>query len=355
MRALAIALVALGGCHVVERNEILRPGASQRVRLPDPVAKAATVVLTDAGRLRFIEPLECKTEDVVAQVAGTELVTKPNLATFVVGIVATAMAASQDPRRERCGSRRVAVTYAGIGLIAPAARRRPVAQQSNRAIPGAERPAVRTRPERASGERAPARRQRCASAASKCTARSMPRACSVSPFQIVDALETVHPTGMSTRRSGSKRVTAMISGPVFAERAKAFLAKADFVTKIEPMRLVPGILPGTLRVSLTSTASGPAIRVVIPLKNDGPGPAWAVRGHVTAPSWPSIDGRVLYAGHLPKGDVREVAMLIPVSETAAGALRNAQVDIGLELRDAHGTAPATPIRFRGMILVDAPR
>jgi len=27
----------------------------------------------------------------------------------------------------------------------------------------------------------------------------------------------------------------------------------------------------------------------------------------------------------------------------------------LELRDAHGTAPPTPVRFRGPILVDAPR
>jgi hypothetical protein len=42
-------------------------------------------------------------------------------------------------------------------------------------------------------------------------------------------------------------------------------------------------------------------------------------------------------------------------DAATDALRNATTDLSIELRDAHGTAPTTPVRFRGTILVDAPR
>jgi hypothetical protein len=95
--------------------------------------------------------------------------------------------------------------------------------------------------------------------------------------------------------------------------------------------------------------------MVLPIKNDGPGPAWAVRGHVNAPGQPAIDGRVMYIGAIAKGMAREAVLVIPVSPEAASNLRNASIDLSLELRDAHGTAPATPIRFRGTVIVDPTR
>ncbi|MDQ3368451.1 MAG: hypothetical protein M3680_23745, partial [Myxococcota bacterium] len=124
---------------------------------------------------------------------------------------------------------------------------------------------------------------------------------------------------------------------------------------IEPMRLVPGIVAGTLRASLTTTSDGPAVRLVLPLRNDGPGPAWAIRGHVTAAGLPAIDGRILYVGPLAKAATVTRELLIPVTAMAAANLRNATIELAIELRDAHGTAPTTPIRFRGALLVDAPR
>ena len=154
---------------------------------------------------------------------------------------------------------------------------------------------------------------------------------------------------------GARTVQAILGGGALASGAKAFLARADFDAKIEPLRLVPGVAAGMLRVSLTATADGPAVRVVLPLRNDGPGPAWALRGHLTAPGLPAIDGRVLYVGHLPRHAEVSRELLIPVSDAAAAALRNATIDVAIELRDAHGTAPATPVRFHGAVLVDAPR
>src|SRR6185503_3674624 len=104
----------------VERNEIVRPGASKRITITNqPTARRPAITLTDNGRLRFVELLECPTVNIVEQSGGTEVVTKPNLATFVVGIVATSVGAIMTIRgasdRDPAGS---PFTYAGIGLAA---------------------------------------------------------------------------------------------------------------------------------------------------------------------------------------------------------------------------------------------
>jgi len=73
-------------------------------------------VLTETGRLRFVEPLECPTEEVVHQHATIELATRPNLATFTVGVIAAAaggvMLTSGLFSREPAGS---PYTYLGLG------------------------------------------------------------------------------------------------------------------------------------------------------------------------------------------------------------------------------------------------
>src|SRR5688572_10939672 len=87
-RWLAVALVA--GCHVTTRDAVTRPEKTERIRHPEgAIARRPTLVLTDAGRLRFVEPLECPTEEIVTQSTAIEIATRPNLATFVVGVIAT--------------------------------------------------------------------------------------------------------------------------------------------------------------------------------------------------------------------------------------------------------------------------
>jgi hypothetical protein len=85
----------------------------------------------------------------------------------------------------------------------------------------------------------------------------------------------------------------------------------------------------------------------MPLRNDGPGDAWQLRGQIAAPAAPAIDGRMIYIGHLAKGAAVSSELVIPLSRTAAAALRGQAIDVSVELRDAHGTAPTTPVRFRG--------
>ncbi len=363
----AIAAVAFGGCHVTTRENILRPGQREHVTHTDaPVAGRPTIALTDAGLLRFIEPLTCPTEDVIAQVSGTEIEVKPNLATFVVGVVATSIGAIASIRGlsddDPAGS---PFTYAGLGMLAaglPFAVG-PWLGTRTALVPGEPRPPIRTPGHaEACGERPLAAR------AATLRVRGIEirgtidtdGVFSVSPYMIVDAWDS---GGVPTwdveadidTDAGVRRVTAQLDGGQLAVHAKAFLAKATFSTATEPFRLVPGIVAGEPHVTAANTPDGPAIRIVMPIKNDGPGPAWAVRGHVSAPGQPSIDGRVLYVGALAKGDARTVELSIPVTMEALAALRGATVDLSVELKDAYGTAPTTPIRFRGSIVLESSR
>jgi hypothetical protein len=155
-------------------------------------------------------------------------------------------------------------------------------------------------------------------------------------------------------RDGPRTITAVIEARALAADAAAFLRHADFDATLPPLRLVPGLVAGMLRGSLTSTADGPALRVVLPLRNDGPGEAFAVRGQLTAGD-PAVDGRVLYVGHLAVGEASARELIIPLATTAAARLRGGNLDLSLELHDGHGTAPTTPVRFRGAVLNDAPR
>src|SRR5258705_2648576 len=87
-----IAVVVLAGCHVTTEVDNTRYGAVQRVRHPEgAIARRPSIALGDTGALRFVEPLECPTEEIVEAHTTSEIATRPNLATFVVGVVASAI------------------------------------------------------------------------------------------------------------------------------------------------------------------------------------------------------------------------------------------------------------------------
>src|SRR4051812_13569782 len=89
--AVGLGLAVLAGCHVRAQSETTRAVSTERiVHAEGAIAHRATLVLTDAGRLRFVEPLECPTEEVVHQHATIEIAARPNLATFTVGVIAAA-------------------------------------------------------------------------------------------------------------------------------------------------------------------------------------------------------------------------------------------------------------------------
>ncbi len=365
-------LAGLAGCHVVTRGEITRPGATERVgQGNDPTPGRPTLVLSDAGTLRFVEPLECSTEELVREQHAVETTTGPNLATFVVGVISSAVGGVLVVRGVAGGERASDPGLLTGGVLVAAGLPfaiGPWIGNGTTLEPLPDRaPVRRAGPRTACGERPLAARAATLVVQGIEIHGSVDRdgAFAVSPFAIVDAFAASSPALAIAARietaTGARAhaldavIDTVIDGATIARHAPAFLARADFDARIEPMRVLPGIVAGTLRASLTSLEGEPAVRIVLPIHNDGPGDAFALRGEVTAPGTPAIDGRILYVGRVAKGAAITRELLIPVTRSAAEALRNATLDLGIELRDAHGTAPTTPVRFRGPIFVDAPR
>lgn len=363
----ALVVIALAGCHVTARDQVVRPIARERVTRSDAAtARAPTLVVTDAGGFRFVEPLECPTDEVITRSAAVEVETRANLATFVVGLIATGVggvlavrgAADEDAARSPFLYGGLALAGGGLPLaIGPwlgTGRR----FEGVRDVP----------PERRPGPAVPCGARALGPGTARLRVRGLDvygrvdadGGFAVSPYDLVDAFApdasgAWDATATLELAGGARTIRVTLDGGALATHARAFLAAARFDARIEPIRLVPGLRPGPLRASLADTAAGPTLRLALDLRNDGPGPAWAVRGHVVAPGTPAIDGRVLYAGAIARGATGELAGVIPIDAATAAHLRNATIELSIELRDAHGTAPTTPVRLAGPILVGAPR
>ncbi|MCX5745051.1 MAG: hypothetical protein NT062_21400 [Proteobacteria bacterium] len=365
---LGIACVLASGCHVASNVEIVRPGAVTREILHDQITPGApTVVVTPAGRLRFVEPLRCATTETVVQHATMERVLEPNTAAFVVGLVATAVGAiavagasfGDDPT----GS---PVFYAGgmgLALGLPLAIG-PWIGTTHELVEGhARAPLVRAGHPEPCGERGLTARAATVSintvdVRGKVDADGV---FAIPLFALLDAytpdkLRPLEVTAVLEDDGGASRtISTMLQIGLLAGAAPAYLASLEHHdARIETLRMVPGLVAGTLRVSLTSSSDGPAVRVLLPLQNTGPGDAWGVRGQIDSPVR-AIDGRMLYFGHIAAGAVLTREILIPIAPDIASMIHNATIDVAVELRDGHGTAPETPVKFNGTVFVDAPR
>lgn len=364
----AVAALASSACHVVVQNEIARPVAVERVPHPEgAIARRPTLILAEAGRLRFIEPLECPTEDIVRQELTTEVGSRPNLATFTVGVIAAAVGGvmlttglfSKQPGT----SPYTYIGLAGAGVGLPFAIG-PWLGNGTELRPRSGGPPTLVRrpgPSQPCGDRPLAARSATLETSGLEVQGSIDREgwFSISPYQWIDAFDaaSASPSAVTATVEGDggrRTITAVLEAAMVARYAAGFLARADFDAKVAPLKLVPGISAGALRASLVTTEQGTALRLVLPLRNDGPGDAWAVRGQIAAPTTPAIDGRMIYVGHLAKGAAISRELDIPLSRTAAAALRNRALELSVELRDAHGTAPAAPVRLRAT-LTDPPR
>ncbi len=362
-RRLVLSL-ALAGCHVVSQTETTRPGHTERV--PDrerAIARRPTLVVTDAGTLRFIEPLECPTEERVTTATSIEIATEPNLATFVVGVVATAVGGLLLVNGLSDGARANPYTYGGLGsaLVGLPLAIAPWLGTGTELRAGPEGERTRPGPSELCGERALAARSATLSMRGIEVHGRIARdgTFAISPYQLVDAYD---PSAIPAweisatidAEGGARAVAVVLEASALARHATDYLAHADFDASIQPLQLVPNIRAGTLRVSLTATADGPALRLVLAVENDGPGDAFALRGQIIS-STKAVDGRMIYVGRLAASAATTRELLIPLTDAAADAIRGASIDLAVELRDAHGTAPAAPVRFRGAVLGDAPR
>lgn len=356
-----LVFVALAGCHVTQTTELARPNVTARVAHTErAIAQSPQLVITEGGSFRFVEPLLCPTTETVTIDRGRERAIRPNLATFVVGVIATGVggvlaitgASGDEPASDP-------LTYAGAGglaiglplAIGPWIGNRTIEVSGTLATTETRAGAMVPCGDRPLGARA----ARLSVAGTEVYgAIAADGTFEVSPFTLVDAFGAATPLDITAAVDGARTLSAQFDGATLASHAPAFLARADFDAAIEPMRLVPGIVAGPLRASLTSTATGAALRVVVTMTNDGPGDAYALRGHVVSETR-AIDGRVVYVGRLAKGARATRELLIPLAPDDAALLRGSAIRLFVELHDAHGTVPAAPLKYEGAVLGDAPR
>jgi hypothetical protein len=357
-----LALVALAACHVRTTLPITRPGESHDVVHPGAVrALPATIMIAPDGRLRFVEPLRCAA-DVFVDVEHVETVrVRPNLALLVVGIVATAGGALAAVRGLAVGSTPTELAGAGglaIGLpflIGPlygngdTDRDLGVTQERKGAA------------EVACGERGLVARSASIKAGrfEAFGAVDGEGEFELSPFAFVDAFEpgAQPPLDLTAQLTGDQGVTtveAVLDDDALAKARDGFLTASKIDTRIEPLRKVPNLVAGAIKVSSLDDGTRRMLRVVLPLRNDGPGDAWQLRA-VIAAAEPEVDGRIAYIGHLGKGESQDVELRVPLTAAAAHDLEGDEIDLAIQLREGNGAAPVDPVRFHGRVLAGIPR
>jgi hypothetical protein len=360
--ATASLSLVTAGCHVTTRVEVTRVAATTLVPRDEPPRPLpATAVVDDQGRLRFVEPLQCRS-DVVVELETTEVVrVRPNLAAFVVAITASSLGAvatflgSTDD--EPASS---PLTYGGVALIAVGAPFLVGPWFGNRVEhrDAGTRTASRGTRDRACGERAAAAVRATLSTASLRATGDVDDdgVFSVSPFALVDAFDR-SPRPLAARvdlvtATGTARLDAVLEPAALARGRAAFLRGAGVDATIEPLRKVPTLSAGAVRIGRRIAAGRSTLRIGLAVANAGPGDAFAVRGRIVT-RHPEVDGRLLYFGRIPARASVSRELLVTISDGAARDLEGADIELAIELRDAHDTAPDQPVRFRGKISQDA--
>jgi hypothetical protein len=292
----------------------------------------------------------------VPQTTTSEVRTEPNLATVVVGIVASTVGGILTVRgafdKDPGSSPYLYGGVAGLAVGLPFAIGPFLGTHTDLAAGVTTEPMRRPGPSEPCGDRPLAARGAMLAihgievqGAIDATGRF-----SVSPYQLVDAYApTAQPLDIAAlvdAASGARTISAMIDGGALVSHAPAFLARADFDAKIEPLRVVPRISGGTPVVELASDQL--AVRIAIPIKNDGPGDAYALRGHITS-NQPALDGRIIYVGHVARNASVARELVIPISRAASDLIRGTPLDVSIELHDAHATVSTTPLRFHGTL------
>ena len=355
-----VAALALAGCHTIVSHEETARGETRRERRAGPPRPLpARLELAPDGRFRILEPLVCGADSVTDLDVTRVARRTPNAATLIVGVVATAAGvvalvsgASAD---EPGGS---PLTYVGPVAIAgglPLVIGPLIGNRTDRTL-------VETRQVRAPGED-----ERCGErpvAAVRATLMwSGLRAVgavdadgwlAVSPFAFVDAFAIADAPPMAITvevellGGGQLVVEAVIDQAALAKAQVGFLAGAGLDATAPPIRKVPRLEPEPFTLYRTGAAGARVLELVLPIRNTGPGAAFAVRVILSSPN-PELDGRVIYAGQIAAHGDRRLAATLPISDLADRALATGELTLSGRLRDAYDAAPETPIRFQGRV------
>ncbi len=353
------------GCHTLSRTADTRRGESRVERAPDaePRKLPPSLDLDAQGRFRFVEPYVCTMHTVTEMATYDVERTRPNVATLAVGLIVTAIGgvaavsgfSSDDPFGEP-------LTYLGVGGLAVG-------------LPFVVGPLIgngTAQVPRSTHElRTPATEELCGTrplAAQRATitwsglrisgAIDADGYFAVSPFAFVDAFDVGHIPALVlaievTRDDGPMPMEVVLDAAALAGARAGYFERVKIDGTVEALRKVPRFESGILRVSRVRRDGERGLRVAMTLSNVGPGDAYGVRLVVNA-AHPEIDGRIIYIGRVASKSLVEVDTVIPISEEAERAL-GGELDLAVMIRDAHGTAPTSPVRFRGAVLHDPSR
>jgi hypothetical protein len=356
----AAALAVVAACHTRSVVTTTQPGPGRAVLHRDQArAMPPTIAISDDGRVRFVTPLRCAA-DVMVDLERVDTVTiEPNLAAFVVGVIVTAVggiALTLGVTDDAPAS--APATYLGVGAIAAGL---PVALgpwfgNGVDDVAGATETVRTGATEEPCGEAPVVARTASLHAAGLQAfgAVDADGVFAVSPFSFVDAFAVgerpaLDVTAHLVWADGFTTIEAVIDAADLARGRDGFFAGAGIDARVEPLRKVPRLAGGQVSVArLAGDDGGARLRIVVPVTNEGPGDAWQLRA-VVAADHPELDGRILYIGHLPARRSIDAELVVPLSQAADAAIGAGAVRLEVLLRDAHGTAPASPLRFRGQV------
>jgi hypothetical protein len=355
-----VALCALAACHVVRIEEDTARGETRSERRAGPSRPLPPRVELGAdGLLRFVEPMVCATDSVTDLEITRVRRRSPNAATLVVGVIATAVGAialvSGAASDDAGGS---PLTYVGplaiVGGV-PLVVGPLIGNRTTREL-------VEVKPVRAPGED-----ERCGERPVAATGATLLwsglRAVgpvdgdgrfATSPFAFVDAFAIAEAPPLALTidlalASGrTLPLDAVIDQRALAAARDAWLAASGIDATIEPIRKVPRLEADAIRLTRAGGPGARALQFALPLRNVGPGDAFAVRLILSSTS-AELDGRVVYGGRIPAHGDRVLTATLPISDEADRSLALGEVVLSARLRDAYDAAPETPIRFKGKL------
>jgi hypothetical protein len=351
-------------CHVQQRVADTTRGATTLV-VDQLTATGGTarIAVTDRGRWRFEVPLMCTAQQYVEFQNNEIVTTEPNMATFVVGIVAGAVGGVLTARGVLSEfNRNNPLNYAGpialatgVSLVAGpwfGNGQTDVSGRVEKKPVGKVQVPCGTRP-------IPGRTAQIEFRSTKLFGTVNDNGeFSVSPFQTADVFDLATMQGWDVRASlqtqdGDLSFANVIDVSVLAPLREVFLSGADFDSRIEPVGVIPRFEPPAITARLTNVGDAVALRIILSVANQG-GDSWALRARIES-SLPDVNGRLLYFGHVAKGQTVVRELLVPLAPDVADRVRGSQLDLSAQLLDAYGTAPAMPVRLSGIVLNDMPR
>ncbi len=345
----AIALALMVGCHSTSTVHETTLGKRTWVpQLDTATTLKPRASITPKGQLLFAHPLQCMGDVLVVETTDRVVKTGPNLATLVVGIIATSAGvvfsaaglSGDDPSGSPATYVGVAGLAVGIPLIVG-----PLWGNTKERHPVGTKTVARGN-----------RRGHCGSkpvpdgpAVVHYLGLEIPGnidsdgVFSVSPFTFTDAY-LLHQMKVLDLiilgRLDKRNFQTQISASELAARRDSFFAAQKIAGAIKPLHKVPRLEVESFVVHATKHPPYRA-QIDVTIANNGPGDAWGVRGVLSSRDR-QLDDRVIYFGHVPPKATQTRQLKVPMN-------RRVQAGSGLAItiRDAHNTAPTNPTRAQG--------